>query len=65
MLCERDSHKGIIIGKNGSMLKKISQYARQDIEKFLQSKVSLKVWVKVKKEWRDDNRILKELGYRQ
>lgn len=65
MLCERDSHKGIIIGKSGSMLKKISQYARQDIEKFLQSKVSLKVWVKVKKEWRDDNRILKELGYRQ
>lgn len=65
MLCERDSHKGIIIGKNGSMLKKISQYAREDIEKFLQSKVYLKVWVKVKKEWRDDNRVLKELGYRR
>lgn len=65
MLCEKDSHKGIIIGKNGSMLKNISQYAREDMEKFLQSKVYLKVWVKVKKEWRDDNRVLKELGYRR
>lgn len=65
MLCEKDSHKGIVIGKNGSMLKKITKYAREDMEKFLQRKVHLKVWVKVKKEWRDDNRTLKELGYKK
>lgn len=64
MLCEKDSHKGIIIGKNGAMLKKISQYAREDIEKFLGCKVNLKVWVKVKKDWRDSNSLLKELGYK-
>ncbi|AWI03328.1 GTPase Era [Clostridium drakei] len=64
ILCEKDSHKGIIIGKNGSMLKKISTYARQDIEKFLQARVNLKLWVKVKKEWRDSSSILKELGYK-
>ncbi|MEW9097256.1 MAG: GTPase Era [Clostridiaceae bacterium] len=64
MLCEKDSHKGIIIGKNGSMLKKISQYARQDMEKFLGTKVYLKVWVKVKKDWRDSKFMLKELGYK-
>ncbi|GAA0718920.1 GTPase Era [Clostridium malenominatum] len=64
MLCEKDSHKGIIIGKNGSMLKRISQYAREDIEKFLGCKVYLKVWVKVKKDWRDSQFILKELGYK-
>ncbi|MBU5483516.1 GTPase Era [Clostridium sp. MSJ-11] len=64
MLCEKDSHKGIIIGKNGTMLKKISQYARQDMEKFLDAKVYLKVWVKVKKDWRDSKFMLKELGYK-
>ncbi len=64
ILCEKDSHKGIIIGKNGSMLKRISTYARQDIEKFLGSKVYLELWVKVKKEWRDSMNILKELGYK-
>lgn len=64
ILCEKDSHKGIIIGKNGAMLKKISTYARQDIEKFLGSKVYLELWVKVKKEWRDSMNILKELGYK-
>ncbi|AKN33655.1 GTPase Era [Clostridium carboxidivorans P7] len=64
ILCEKDSHKGIIIGKNGSMLKKISTYARQDIEKFLQTRVNLKLWVKVKKEWRDSSSMLKELGYK-
>lgn len=64
ILCEKDSHKVIIIGKNGSMLKKISTYARQDIEKFLQTRVNLKLWVKVKKEWRDSSSILKELGYK-
>lgn len=64
MLCEKSSHKGIIIGKNGAMLKKISTYARQDIEKFLDSKVNLKLWVKVKSEWRDSSFLLKELGYK-
>jgi GTP-binding protein Era len=64
ILCEKDSHKGIIIGKKGSMLKKISTYARQDIEKFLGEKVYLEVWVKVRKDWRDSSSILKELGYK-
>lgn len=64
MLCEKSSHKGIIIGKNGAMLKKISTYARQDIEKLLDSKVNLKIWVKVKSEWRDSSFLLKELGYK-
>jgi GTP-binding protein Era len=65
ILCEKDSHKGIIIGKNGAMLKKISTYARQDMEKFLQAKVYLNLWVKVKKEWRDSPSMLKELGYKK
>ncbi|GAA0115780.1 GTPase Era [Clostridium senegalense] len=65
LLCEKDSHKGIIIGKNGSMLKKISTYARQDLEKFFGSKVNLKLWVKVKKDWRDSPTMLKELGYKK
>lgn len=64
ILCEKDSHKGIIIGKNGSMLKKISTYARQDLEKVLGCRINLKIWVKVKKEWRDNNSLLKELGYK-
>ncbi|MCY6371811.1 GTPase Era [Clostridium ganghwense] len=64
LLCEKDSHKGIIIGKGGQMLKRISTYARQDMEKFLEHKVNLKVWVKVKKEWRDSKFMLKELGYK-
>lgn len=64
MLCEKSSHKGIIIGKNGGMLKKISTYARQDIEKFLDAKVYLRIWVKVKEEWRDSPFLLKELGYK-
>ncbi|WP_291579423.1 GTPase Era [Clostridium sp. UBA6640] len=65
MLCEKDSHKGIIIGKNGSMLKKISTYSRQDIEKFFDNQVVLKLWVKVKKDWRDSPIMLKELGYKK
>lgn len=64
LLCEKDSHKGIIIGKSGSMLKKITQYSREDIEKFLNTRVNLKLWVKVKKEWRDSTNLLKELGYK-
>jgi len=64
ILCEKDSHKGIIIGKGGEMLKKISTYARQDLEKSLGTKVYLKLWVKVKKEWRDNSSMLRELGYK-
>jgi len=59
--CERNSHKGIIIGKNGEMLKRISTYARQDIENLLNSKVNLKVWVKVKENWQDDERFLNKI----
>ena len=55
----RNSHKGIVIGKNGEMLKKIGTYARKDIEKMLQSRVNLKLWVKVKENWQENNSILK------
>ena len=55
----KNSHKGIVIGKNGSMLKKIGTYARQDIERMLQTKANLKIWVKVKENWQDNNSILK------
>ncbi len=63
IICERDSHKGIIIGKQGSMLKKIGTHARQDIENLLGTKVNLKLWVKVKKDWRDSEFLLKNYGY--
>ncbi|MGL5380821.1 GTPase Era [Clostridium sp.] len=65
MLCEKDSHKGIIIGKNGQSLKKIGETARYEIERFLRAKVNLKIWVKVRKEWRDNQNLLKELGYKK
>ena len=58
--CLRDSHKGIIIGKNGQMLKRIGTYARQDLEKMLGRKVNLKTWVKVRKEWQDEDAIVKK-----
>lgn len=63
IICERDSHKGIIIGKQGQMLKKIGTQARIEIEDFLQKKVNLKLWVKVKKDWRDSDFLLKNFGY--
>ena len=63
IICERDSHKGIIIGKGGSMLKKIGSMARPDIEDMLESKVFLQLWVKVKKDWRDSDFLLKNFGY--
>ena len=63
IVCERDSHKGIIIGKQGSMLKKIGTNSRYEIERLLESKVNLKLWVKVKKDWRNSGHMLKELGY--
>ncbi len=65
VFCERDSHKGIIIGKGGSMLKKIGSCARQDMEKFFGCKVNLKIWVKVKEDWRNRENILRSLGYDQ
>lgn len=61
--CEKDSHKSIIIGKGGLMLKKIGQSAREDIEALLGSKIYLELWVKVKKDWRDTPSTLKDLGY--
>ena len=60
IFCLRESHKGIIIGKNGSMLKKIGTYAREDLEKMLDTKVNLKLWVKVKKDWINDLSIVKK-----
>lgn len=64
IVCERNSHKGIIIGKQGSMLKKIGTDARRDIEALLDCKVNLKLWVKVKKDWRDSDFLIKNFGYR-
>lgn len=62
--CDRKSHKSIIIGKNGLMLKNIGTKARIDIEKFLDTKVNLQLWIKVREEWRDNSNILKDLGYK-
>ena len=64
VICEKDSHKGIVIGKGGSMLKKIGSRAREDIENMLEKKVNLQLWVKVKKDWRDSDFLLKNFGYR-
>ncbi len=61
--CKRESHKGIIIGKNGQMLKKIGQYARQDLEKTFRVKVNLKLWVKVDNKWDENTQILKKFKY--
>lgn len=61
--CEKASHKGIIIGKHGAMLKKIGEDARKDIEKFMGTKVFLQMWVKVKEKWRDSNSLLRNFGY--
>ena len=62
--CEKASHKGIIIGKQGAMLKKISSLARQDMEKFMGTKVYLETWVKVKENWRDNVNYVRSFGYR-
>ena len=61
--CEKASHKGIIIGKRGAMLKKIGEDARKDIEEFMGTKVFLQTWVKVKEKWRDSNSLLRNFGY--
>ena len=65
IICERDSHKGIIIGKGGAMLKKIGTNARFEIERLLDCKVNLKLWVKVKKDWRDSDILIKNFGYKE
>ena len=63
IICERESHKGIIIGKKGAMLKKIGSNARYEIEKMLDMKANLQLWVKVKKDWRDSDILMKNFGY--
>ena len=65
IVCEKDSHKGMIIGKQGSMLKRIGSAARRDIEKLVESQVNLKLWVRVKNNWRDSDMLLKNFGYDQ
>ena len=65
IICEKDSHKGIIIGKGGAMLKKIGSNARFEIERMLDCRVNLKLWVKVKKDWRDSDSLIKNFGYRK
>ena len=61
--CERDTHKGILIGKKGAMLKKISTYARQDMENFFGCKVNLKTWTKVKEDWRNKENLMRSFGF--
>lgn len=65
IVCERDSHKGIIIGKSGAMLKKIGSAARYEIERMMETRVNLQLWVKVRKEWRDSELLIKNFGYRK
>lgn len=63
IICERESHKGIIIGKQGAMLKKIGTNARYEIEKMMEQQINLKLWVKVRKDWRDSDIMIKNFGY--
>lgn len=65
IVCERDSHKGIIIGKGGSMLKKIGSQARREIEALMDARINLQLWVKVRKEWRDSELYMKNYGYNE
>ena len=62
--CERDSHKGMLIGKGGQMLKKISTEARMELEQFLGIRVNLKCWIKVRDDWRNDERAIRSVGLR-
>jgi GTP-binding protein Era len=64
IFCEKDSHKGIIIGKKGAMLKKISSLARADMERFMGTKIYLQTWVKVKENWRDNPNLIRNFGYK-
>lgn len=61
--CEKDSHKGIIIGKGGAMLKKVGSYARADMERFFGCRINLQLWVKVREDWRNRESLLRSLGY--
>ena len=61
--CERETHKRILIGKNGAMLKKISTYSRQDMERFFGCKVFLQTWIKVKEDWRNSVQLMRNFGY--
>ena len=63
IVCEKESHKGIIIGKGGAMLKKIGTQARRELEEMMETRVDLRLWVKVRKEWRDQENFLREYGY--
>ena len=63
IICERESHKGIIIGKGGAMLKRIGSAARREIEKMMEVQVNLQLWVKVRREWRDSDILMKNYGY--
>ena len=63
IFCEKESHKGILVGKNGETLKRIGSYARQDLEKLLDTKVYLNLWVKVKENWRETQRGILNFGY--
>ncbi len=63
IICEKKTHKGIIIGKNGQMLKKIASAARQELEREMETKINLQVWVKIRKEWRDSEILMKNYGY--
>lgn len=63
IICEKESHKGIIIGKGGAMLRRIGSQARREIEKMMETQVNLQLWVKVKKDWRDSDFLLKNFGY--
>jgi len=65
IICDKNSHKGIIIGKNGAMLKRIGTLARREIENLLGVKVNLQIWVKIKKDWRDSDFLIKNFGYRK
>ena len=65
VICEKESHKGIIIGKGGAMLKKIGSNARFEIERLIGHQVNLKLWVKVKKDWRDSDFLMRNFGYRK
>ncbi|MCI8785474.1 MAG: GTPase Era [Eubacterium sp.] len=65
IVCERESHKGIIIGKGGAMLKKIGSNARFEIERMIEGKANLKLWVKIRKDWRDSDIQMKNFGYRK
>lgn len=65
IFCEKQNHKAIIIGKGGSMLKKIGSYAREDMERFFGVKINLQIWVKVKEDWKNRDAVLHSLGYDQ